>query len=88
MGQKPQNDASAADKNDHNYHQMTIFHTKSTSYREFGVLNRFLGSGCKPEAVSGLFLRMRREKRPKRPKMTPKLRFFATSSHHIGNLVH
>ena len=62
MGEKPPNDASVADKNDQNDHEMTFFRPKSTSYMEFGALNGFLGSDCKPEVVLGHFLRMRSDK--------------------------
>jgi len=80
MGQKPPNDASAADKKDQNYHRMTFFRPNSTSYREFGVLNRFLGSDCKPEVVLWLFLRMRREKTTKTAQNDPQKTYFRPKS--------
>ncbi|HEY5138526.1 MAG TPA: hypothetical protein VIJ25_04320, partial [Methylococcales bacterium] len=67
--------------------KLRLFRPKSTTYREFGVLDRFLGSDCKPEVELGQFLRTRSEKRSKRPKMTPNDVYYAPNPQHIGNLV-
>ena len=52
-------------ENNNKWPQNDVFGENTISYREFGVLSRFLGSDCKPEVVLGQFLRMSIEKTTK-----------------------